>query len=147
MGYKQGMEQGPQLQVKAAQELNFRGEHLLVVEDNDHNYFYLEVVFEPYNLRLTRAATGSKALQMLKSGERFDLVVLDIRIPEMDGWEVLRQLRISHPTLPVMGHTAYAFETDRKRGLELGMNAFLTKPARPRDLVETVHELLMTHKI
>ena len=87
-----------------------------------------------------RAADGMHALQLARS-ERLDLVVLDLGLPKLDGWEVARTLRVQS-RVPIIMLTARVEEADRLQGLELGADDYITKPFSPRELVARVKAVL-----
>ncbi len=94
-------------------------------------------------------ADGTAAAGLLTTGDAagFDLVVLDLMLPGMDGIEVCRQLRKVHPDLPVIMLTALGQEDDRITGLEVGADDYITKPFSPRELVLRVDSVLRRTKI
>lgn len=94
-------------------------------------------------LSATLAATGYEALKLLPR-ERFDLVVTDINMPELNGLELIRFIRNSpgYEDVPLIIVSSEGSERDQARGLELGASAYLTKPFEPQELVETARRLL-----
>lgn len=113
---------------------------LLVAEDNPSNYKLVEVLLRrDYDLQ--HAWDGSEAVELFRS-EGADLVLMDISMPVMDGYEALRQIRALAPEIPVVALTAYAFETDRQQIMEAGFNDCLAKPLRAEELRERVATLL-----
>jgi len=114
---------------------------VLVVEDEEamcaglvHN-----LEFEGYHT-LT-AMTGREALERLQKTPP-DLVLLDVMLPEMNGFDVLRELRLSHPKLPVILLTSKGLETDKLQGFKLGADDYVTKPFSIQELLARVHAVL-----
>ena len=103
--------------------------HLLVVDDNDRSRDLLQRRLERHGYRVSQAAGGRQALEMISAGG-FDLVLLDVMMPEMDGYEVLRQLRVSGQLseLPVIVTSALDEVESAVRCIELGAEDYLTKP-------------------
>lgn len=119
------------------------GHRVLVVEDSAVIRRLIEVCLRPANLEVLMREDGPSGLAAARS-ESPDLLVLDIGLPEMDGWQVLDQLRSLPETrsLPVLVLTAHAEEESRRRADEGGADAFVTKPFQPNDFRQEVLALL-----
>ena len=109
---------------------------ILIAEDNDSNYMLVKVLLKGYNL--TRACNGREAVE-LAGREKFDIILMDIRMPEMDGAEATRRIREFCPAIPIIAVTANAFDEDRRRAFEAGVDDFLTKPLSKAKLFETIN--------
>ncbi len=119
-----------------------RGEKrtLLVAEDNESNYFLISSLLEDdYNL--IHAWNGREAVEMF-SEHRPDLVLMDINMPLMDGYESTRNIRQLSETVPVIAVTAYAFASDRTRIMESGFNSYVSKPINSDRLISEIERLL-----
>ncbi len=119
------------------------GQRVLVVEDSAVIRRLIEVCLRPADLEVIMREDGPTGLAAAQT-ERPDLLVLDIGLPEMDGWQVLDHLR-SDPEfrlLPVLVLTAHAEEESRRRATEGGANSFVTKPFQPNDFRLEVIRLL-----
>lgn len=117
---------------------------ILVVDDNDSNCEYARQVLAS-DWEVEVAEGGPQALAVL--AERTPaLILLDLSMPEVDGWEVLRQVRADPrtQTLPVVACSAHAMRGDKERALAAGFDAYLTKPYRPSELTTMVEEFLGT---
>ena len=119
------------------------GYRVLVVEDSAVIRRLIEVCLRPANVEILMREDGPTGLAAARS-ENPDLLVLDIGLPEMDGWQVLDELRKDPATqrLPVLVLTAHAEEESRKRADEGGADAFVTKPFQPNDFRQEVLRLL-----
>jgi DNA-binding response OmpR family regulator len=115
-------------------------ELILVVDDEPKIVKLTRDFLEKDGFKVISAADGAAALQMARR-EKPDLVVLDLMLPEMDGWEVCRALR-RESDLPVIMLTARSEDSDQVIGLELGADDYITKPFSPRTLVARVRALL-----
>lgn len=113
---------------------------LLVAEDNPGNYKLVEVILRQ-SCDLMHAVNGREAVEMYRT-YRPDAVLMDIGMPEMDGYEALRAIRAADPAARVIALTAYAFETDRQRIQRAGFDFFLAKPLRVDELRSAVARVL-----
>ncbi|MDK2910119.1 MAG: hypothetical protein PWR20_1686 [Bacteroidales bacterium] len=107
---------------------------VLVVEDDDSGYYLLEVLLTSMGCNVLRAETGLAALDIFNQNPAIDLVMLDIKLPEMDGLQVLKELKKTKPHLPVIAETAYAMIGDRERLMAEGFDEYVAKPIRQNQL-------------
>ena len=112
---------------------NIRGKRILVAEDNDLNAEIILTVLEENGLLAEHARNGKECVEMLKQMPEnyYDLILMDIQMPEMDGYqatEMIRHLGNSRASIPIFAMTANAFEEDRQKAIESGMNAHISKP-------------------
>jgi CheY-like chemotaxis protein len=121
---------------------------ILLVEDNEMNRDMLRRRLKRAGFEVSEASDGLAALQM--AGMKPDLVLLDMSIPEVDGWEVTRRLKADPATrrIPVIALTAHVMAGDRERALEAGCDEYETKPIDFQSLQEKIHRLLggTTHR-
>jgi DNA-binding response OmpR family regulator len=113
---------------------------VLIIEDDPDLAFGLEFNLRHEGFDVATASDGATGLAMLAQG--FDLLVLDVMLPDIDGFEVLQRLRAAGCALPVLMLTARADEADKVRGLRSGADDYLTKPFGVMELVARVEALL-----
>ena len=143
-----------QKQTDAAQELlpqkdaDFKGRQILLVEDNELNREIAQEILREYGFRVDTAENGAVAVEKVSTAApgSYDLVLMDVQMPVMDGYTATRQIRaLENPALagvPILAMTANAFDEDRRRAMESGMNGFLSKPIVIGDLVQELHKIL-----
>lgn len=119
------------------------GKKVLLVEDHPAIRHLVSVVLERFDLHLIFANNGLAALEAIDAHEP-DLVLLDLRLPDIDGWEVLGWVRArrSKTELPIVIVTAYGGDGDENRALQLGANGYIPKPFDPETLRRAVCEFL-----
>jgi DNA-binding response OmpR family regulator len=114
---------------------------VLVVDDDDTVAAVVVGYLERAGHRATQLGDGASALKAVEA-DAPDLIVLDLMLPEVDGLEVCRRVRATHPDLPVIMLTALGEAEDRIAGLEVGADDYVTKPFSPRELVLRVESVL-----
>lgn len=121
-------------------DYRFKDRRILVVDDEERMVRFIRLNLEHDGFRVIEAFNGTQAINKVRSSLP-DLVLLDIMMPDIDGFEVLRIIR-EVSTIPVIMLTAKGEEDDRVRGLELGADDYITKPFSPRELVSRVKAVL-----
>lgn len=111
---------------------------ILVAEDNDSNYMLMTYILKKY-YQFFRARNGQEAVELAQS-EKPDLVLMDIKMPIMDGLEATRQIKALCPDLPIIALTANAFDSDRQLAIEAGCNDFLAKPVNAELCIKTIQK-------
>jgi CheY-like chemotaxis protein len=108
------------------------GKNILVVDDDVRNLFALTTVFERYNINVTTAESGMEAISILNDNQSIDMVLMDIMMPEMDGYETTQKIRREHKnsSLPIIAVTAKAMKGDRQKCIEAGASDYITKPLK-----------------
>jgi CheY-like chemotaxis protein len=108
------------------------GKKVLVVDDDVRNLFALTTAFERYNLQAITAESGQEAINILMENDEIDIVLMDIMMPEMDGYETTQKIRREHKNthLPIIAVTAKAMKGDREKCIEAGASDYITKPVK-----------------
>ena len=133
---------------KASRDARFIGRSILLVEDNALNREIAQTILEDAGFIIDTANDGAVAVEKVRSSRlgQYDLVLMDIQMPEMDGYEATHQIRlIDRPdiaALPIIAMTANAFVEDKQKSVDAGMNGHLSKPIIREDLLHTIREVL-----
>ncbi|MEP6676226.1 MAG: HAMP domain-containing protein, partial [Ferruginibacter sp.] len=109
------------------------GKNILVVDDDVRNLFALTTVFERFNINAVTAESGKEAIEIINTDSpKIDMVLMDIMMPEMDGYETTQKIRREHKnsTLPIIAVTAKAMKGDRQKCIEAGASDYITKPLK-----------------
>jgi len=115
---------------------------IMVVEDVESNYLYLEKLLTEEGASVLWAQTGHDALAIVEKLDRIDLILMDIRMPDMDGYEITRKIKKMSPKIPVIAQTAYAMASDRKEAIDAGCSEHISKPIKVDILREIVHKYI-----
>ncbi|MHB0861004.1 response regulator [Paenibacillus sp. SEL3] len=115
----------------------FEGKKILLVDDDIRNVFALSSVLESYRMDVTFAENGREALELLEQTPDFDLVLMDMMMPEMDGYEAMRRIRLmpQFEKMPIIALTAKAMKDDRSKCIEAGASDYVKKPIQTEQLL------------
>ena len=119
---------------KKWEELN-----ILIVEDIETNYLYLEVLLRGKVNRIDRASNGQEAIEMVRKNA-YDLILMDLKMPVLSGYEATREIKKLYPHLPVIAITAYATQEEKDRALEAGCDGYLSKPIKKADITALINK-------
>ena len=113
---------------------------ILIAEDNDSNFILMTYILKKF-YQFDRAKNGQEAVELAEKGG-YDIVLMDIKMPIMDGLEATKAIKKNHPELPVVALTANAFDSDRQLALEAGCDDFLSKPVSSELCLKTIKRLI-----
>jgi len=116
---------------------------ILVVEDQDDNRRILRDLLASANYEMFEAVTGKEGVSMAQT-HRPDLILMDMQMPEMDGYEATRQIKANSAlrAIPIIAVTSYALSGDDEKAYEAGCEGYVTKPFSPRQLLAKIKEFL-----
>ncbi|MNI28344.1 Polar-differentiation response regulator DivK [compost metagenome] len=111
-------------------ENNLASKTVLLADDDMRNIFALSTAFESYDMNIEIANNGQEALDILARNEHIDLVLMDIMMPVMDGYEAIEKIRENKKfsNLPIIAVTAKAMKGDREKTIAVGANDYISKP-------------------
>jgi two-component system cell cycle response regulator DivK len=121
---------------------NFAGKKILIAEDEETNYFYLETVLKRTGAILFRARNGEEAVKVCEDQPSLDLVLMDIKMPDLNGLDATRLIRKFNATLPIIAQTAYALVGERNKCLSAGCNDYISKPINRESLLKMITSFL-----
>ncbi|HKL67027.1 MAG TPA: ATP-binding protein, partial [Bacteroidales bacterium] len=116
------------------------GNSVLIVEDEESNYLYLKTLISKTGAHISWAKNGEESIEMVSKNPGFSLVLMDIRMPGMDGYEATRIIKEMHPTMRVIAQTAYAMKADREEAYKNGFDGYISKPIDKRSLYSLLDE-------
>jgi PAS domain S-box-containing protein len=127
----------------ASTETNIK--HILVVEDDETNFMYFEALFEEeldFEYKLSHAIDGQEAIDLCKTEDAPDLILMDIKLPNVNGYEAADKIKELHPDIPIIAQTAYASSIDKQRILNGNFNGYLTKPIEKEKAILLINKFV-----
>jgi len=122
-------------------DYNWSGKTVLIAEDEENNYRYFEMILSKTQANILHAINALEVVEKYKKNKP-DLILMDIKLPEMDGLEATKQLRKTNKEIPIIALTAFAMENDEKMSIEAGCNAYMSKPVHKPELLSVLNKFL-----
>lgn len=119
---------------------------ILIAEDEETNYLFVEAILEDTKAQLIWAKDGNDVLDLITKHE-VDLILMDIKMPEMDGLTATRTIRLTNKDIPIIAQTAYAMSEDKSKCLSAGCNDYLAKPISHNLLLDTIGKYFTSPKL
>jgi len=113
---------------------------ILVAEDIDSNFKLVRFFLSNANTEIIRAANGKEAVEKFQSNKNIDLILMDIKMPVMDGYTAVKLIRETNNTIPIIAQTAYA--EDKEKAIDSGCSGFISKPFDKKSLLKVIHEFI-----
>jgi signal transduction histidine kinase len=108
---------------------------ILIVEDEEVNFLYFQEVIIDMNVEILHAKSGNEAIDICKKNSKIDLILMDIKLPDIDGYEVVKRIKKCRGSLPIIAQTAYAMAGDKEKAINAGCIDYISKPIDDKDLV------------
>ncbi len=121
---------------------NWEGKTFLVAEDEEDNFRYIEVALSLSNASLIWARDGKEAVEIFKKVGNIDLILMDIKMPLLDGYSATREIKKIDKNVPVIAQTAYALSEEKDKSLAAGCDDYIAKPISYEDLLSTIHKFV-----
>ena len=132
----------PEPAVIIAEEFpNWENKVILIAEDEDTNFSFLQEALHRTNAYLLRAKTGNEAIELFKRNS-IDVILMDIKLPEKNGLLATKEIRRKSNTVPIIAQTAYAMEEDREKCIQAGCNDYITKPIKQAILISALSKYI-----
>ena len=111
---------------------------ILVVEDIMESALYLEIIVRSFAKEIIKAGSGVEAIKACRNNPDIDLVLMDIQMPEMNGYEAVQEIRKFNPRVVIIAQTAYALKGDREKAMRAGCTNYLAKPIKKAELIALI---------
>lgn len=135
------------LQEKIEEEVEISFEQgnrtILLVEDDLYNSDFIREILNTYNFTVLKTISGSEAVEISKT-QKLDLVLMDIRLPDIDGYEATRQIKLGKPNLKIIAQTAFASKNERQKAIDAGCSDYISKPIDRKVLLDMLKEHLLS---
>jgi len=115
---------------------------VLIVEDEIYNFLYLHAVLEKLVKNIDNAFDGKEALELVEN-QKYDLILMDLKMPVMDGHEATREIKKLFPEIPIIAQTAYSHTEERRLAFESGCDGYLTKPISKEALISAINAVFL----
>jgi CheY-like chemotaxis protein len=125
-------------------EDKLKGKSILIVDDDPRNTFALVSYLESLEMKIYTAGGGHQAIKLLDDGAAIEIILMDMMMPEMDGYETIGRIRSSRTSgaIPIIAVTAKAMKGDREKCLSAGASEYVSKPVNMQDLLEKISNML-----
>lgn len=124
-------------------EINVKNVTVLIAEDDEPGYLYLKTILSGNGIKTIRAVNGEEVIDILKKNPDILLILMDIKMPVMDGYEAARRIREFNKTIPLIAESALAFPSDMEKAVEAGFNDYITKPIDRQKLVSIIGKYII----
>jgi len=128
--------------IKETKKDKLKSKTILIVEDNKLSYKYFNIIYEEQGINTLWAKNGKKAIEFCLKHPEIDLVIMDIKMPIMDGYEATKKIKKVKPKLPIIAQTAFALSNDREKSIEAGCDDYITKPINKNLLLKLTDHYL-----
>jgi CheY-like chemotaxis protein len=134
------------------EQYDYSGKHVLLVEDNELNREIATAILEEAGMAIDTATDGTEAVDIMYKApeDQYDLIFMDIQMPKMDGYTATREIRTlknnKKANIPIVAMTANAFEEDKKKAFEAGMNGHIAKPISIEEIAKVLDEIFAEKK-
>ncbi len=124
-----------------------KGLTILIAEDDESSYQYLEIVLSREGVQLIHSVNGQDTVNKVKDNPEISLILMDLRMPGMDGYEATSIIKKMKPRLPVIAQSAFAFDSDREKALNAGCDNFISKPVKKDVLIELIKKCIQINSL
>jgi signal transduction histidine kinase len=115
---------------------------ILIAEDDDINYLYIKEIFKGSGVEILHAFNGKEAVEMCQKNDRIGIVLIDIKMPVMNGYEAIKKIREFRPKLPIIAQTAFALSNEMLKAFNAGSNDYISKPFTKEQLLAMISKNL-----
>jgi PAS domain S-box-containing protein len=127
-------------------DFNWKNKSILVAEDEEFNYFYVQEILSSTKVKIIRARNGLEAVKICQNNTDIDLILMDIKMPQMDGYEATRLIKEMLPNTPIIAQTAFAMSEDRTKAINAGCNNYIAKPINRQRLMNMIQDYFTENK-
>ncbi len=123
-------------------EFDWTNKTVLIAEDIDDNFLFLKTLLKKTNINVIWAKDGKETIEICEANDKIDLILMDIRMPYIDGYEASARIKSFRPDLPIIAQTAYALNSDYQKIFNSGCDEYITKPILGKVLFQKMNKFL-----
>lgn len=123
-------------------EYDWTGKTILIAEDVDVNFRFLEKILKENNVEVIRARNGEDAVKICKENLDVDIVLMDIQMPVMNGYDATKAIKENRPDLPIIAQTAHAVDDGKEKGYEYGCDEYIVKPLNINKMYAAINKYI-----
>ena len=116
---------------------------ILIAEDDEFSYKFISILLEKYVKEILHATNGKEAIDLCKNNPDIDLILMDVKMPILDGYQATKHIRRFNQDVKIIAQTAYALSDDKDKMLSQGCNDYITKPIQENDLISKIEKMLI----
>jgi CheY-like chemotaxis protein len=120
---------------------------ILIAEDDEISFAYLDILLSNENCKIVRTRDGEETIEQVRTNPDIDLVLMDLKMPVLDGVRATMEIRRFNKAIPIIAQTAYVFESDRIEAMNAGCNDYLSKPIRKNQFLKKMQEYISLDKV
>ncbi|HAN18736.1 MAG: hypothetical protein A2X13_13060 [Bacteroidetes bacterium GWC2_33_15] len=124
------------------QNFDWSNKSILIADDEKLNLKFLEKSLHPTRIKIFQVENGEQAVRTFTENPTIDIILMDIRMPDMDGVEAIKIIRKINRDVPIIAFTAYALTNDEVNALNYGCNDYISKPTKPQFLLQKINEFI-----
>lgn len=121
---------------------DWKDKTILIVEDDQQSYYFLQELLKRTGINIKRASNGVEAIDICRNDQSLDIVLMDIQMPKMNGYDATREIKKIRKELPVIAQTAYAMAGDKEKSIQAGCDDYITKPLSIEELLPKINQFL-----
>ena len=122
--------------------INWKNKTVLIAEDEHDSFILLKTMLKKTNINILQAKTGIEVLEILEANDKVDLILMDIQMPGMNGFEATKKIKSENKNIPIIAQTAFALSGERQKCEEAGCDGYITKPINKNRLLELLASYL-----
>ncbi len=130
-------------QKESISEYDWRNKTILIAEDEQNNIIYLSEILRRTGATILEVKNGKKAVELVEKNMDISLILMDLMMPEMDGYEATQRIKTMRPKLPIIAQTAYAKAREKEKSLEVGCDGYISKPYNPPELLRLLQTFMV----
>jgi two-component system cell cycle response regulator DivK len=115
---------------------------ILVVDDEEYNLLLMKDMLEDFEVNVVWARVGQEAIDIISSGSKIDLILMDMKMPFLDGFDTTKEIKKINSTIPVIAQTAFCMPEERERCFSCGCDAYISKPINFEELLSLANDIV-----